>query len=142
VPVTDHDIARRQILRATGVVAAAAGLNLLPPVAFGASPRGTDRTETHTVTGTFPMGEPDYFYLPVDVPKGVNRIDVSYSYDRPSVSAGQRGNARDIGLFGPEGIEPGNARGFRGWSGGFRSDPASRRSSSASSTRCTPMVGW
>ncbi len=128
MPVTDHDIARRQILRATGVVAAAAGLNLLPPVAFGAGPGGaqgsknTDRTETRTVTGTFPTGEPDYFYLPVDVPKGVNRIDVSYSYDWPAVSAGQRGNACDIGLFGPEGIEPGNARGFRGWSGGFRSE--------------------
>lgn len=113
------DIARRQVLRAGGVVAAAAGLNLLRPVSFAAgTPAGG--TSTRTVSGTFPSGQPDFFYLPVDVPSGVNRIDVSYTYDRPDVPAGQRANACDIGMFGPEGLEAGNQKAFRGWSGGFR----------------------
>jgi hypothetical protein len=31
-----------------------------------------------------------------------------------------RGNALDIGVFSPAGVQLGNQRGFRGWSGGFR----------------------
>ncbi|KOX03636.1 phosphoesterase [Streptomyces sp. NRRL B-3648] len=46
---------------------------------------------------------------------------VSYTYDRPSVPPGTPGNALDIGLFDPRGTEPGG-RGFRGWSGGARSE--------------------
>jgi hypothetical protein len=36
------------------------------------------------------------------------------------VPAGERGNALDIGMFDDSGIGLGNARGFRGWSGGAR----------------------
>ncbi|HEY0807452.1 MAG TPA: CehA/McbA family metallohydrolase [Pseudonocardiaceae bacterium] len=68
---------------------------------------------TTTLTGTIRPGTPDWLYLPVEVPPGVNRIDVTYTYDGP-------GNACDIGIFGPDGHELGNARGFRGWSGGAR----------------------
>ena len=92
-------------------------MTLLPGVSFAEEAGGQ---QTKTVTGTFPPDIPDWFYLPVDVPRGVKQIDVVYSYDRPQVPPGIRGNACDIGIFGPEGHELGNERGFRGWSGGFR----------------------
>ncbi|MEA5363074.1 CehA/McbA family metallohydrolase [Amycolatopsis sp., V23-08] len=108
------DVSRRTLLRASGLAAAA---GMLPGVAFAEQAGGT---RTQTVTGTFRPDIPDWYYLPVDVPRGVEQIDVVYSYDKPQVPAGTRGNACDIGMFGPEGHDLGNARGFRGWSGGFR----------------------
>ncbi|MEC3979298.1 CehA/McbA family metallohydrolase [Amycolatopsis sp. H20-H5] len=110
------DLTRRNLLRAGG---AAAALSLLPGVAFATPEPGTAQ-QTKTVTGTFKPDIPDWYYLPVEVPRGVSQIDVVYSYDRPSVPSGTRGNACDIGMFGPEGHQLGNQRGFRGWSGGFR----------------------
>ncbi|MGW0204838.1 hypothetical protein ACWDZ8_03135, partial [Streptomyces sp. NPDC003233] len=32
--------------------------------------------------------QPDFVYVPVEVPAGVREIKVSYTYDRPSVPAG------------------------------------------------------
>ncbi|MEU4669549.1 CehA/McbA family metallohydrolase [Amycolatopsis sp. NPDC023774] len=113
------DLSRRNLLRVSGVVAAGAAMGMLPGVAFAAPAPGTAQ-QTKTVTGTFKPDVPDWYYLPVDVPRGVKQIDVVYSYDRPGVPAGVRGNACDIGMFGPEGHDLGNTRGFRGWSGGFR----------------------
>ena len=117
--MSSGDLTRRNLLRAGGVAAAGAAMGLLPSVAFAAPAPGTAE-QTKTVTGTFKPDIPDWYYLPVEVPRGVNQIDVVYSYDKPSVPAGTRGNACDIGMFGPEGHQLGNARGFRGWSGGFR----------------------
>ncbi|MCF6525880.1 CehA/McbA family metallohydrolase [Streptomyces sp. JJ36] len=77
--------------------------------------------ETRTVRGRLPAGAPDYVYLPVEVPHGVREIAVSYRYDRPEVPPGTPGNALDIGLFDERGTALGG-RGFRGWSGGFRSE--------------------
>ncbi|MET9000320.1 hypothetical protein [Amycolatopsis sp. NPDC004169] len=102
-----NDFSRRTLLRAGGVAAAA---GMLPGVAFAGQPGGTSRTQT--VTGTLAPDVPDWYYLPVDVPRGVRQIDVVYSYDKPAVPSGTRGNACDIGIFGPEGHEAGNARGF------------------------------
>ncbi|HEX4702271.1 MAG TPA: CehA/McbA family metallohydrolase [Pseudonocardiaceae bacterium] len=113
------DLSRRDILRAGGVLAAGAAMSVLPGIAFAAPVPGTGQ-QTKTVTGSFAPDVADWFYLPVEVPPGVNQIDVVYSYDRPSVPPGIRGNACDIGMFGPEGHQLGNTRGFRGWSGGFR----------------------
>jgi hypothetical protein len=113
------DLNRRSLLRAGGVLAAGAAATMLPGVAFAEPATGTGQ-QTRTVTGTFGPDIPDWYYLPVEVPRGVNRIDVVYSYDKPSVPSGTRGNACDIGMFGPEGFQLGNDRGFRGWSGGFR----------------------
>ena len=115
------DLSRRALLRAGGILAAGAAMSVLPGVAFAAPASGTG-TQTKTVTGTFPPDIPDWYYLPVQGPTGVNQIDVSYSYDHPSVPTGIKGNACDIGMFGPEGYELGNQRGFRGWSGGFRTE--------------------
>ncbi|GAB2965386.1 CehA/McbA family metallohydrolase [Amycolatopsis acidiphila] len=117
--MSSPDLTRRNLLRAGGVLAAGAAVNLLPGVAFADPGPGTSQ-QTKTVTGTFAPDIPDWYYLPVEVPRGVSQIDVVYSYDKPAVPAGIRGNACDIGMFGPEGIQLGNERGFRGWSGGFR----------------------
>jgi len=94
---------------------------LLPGVTFAeqldTEPSGE---QTRTITGTLRPDVSDWYYLPVDVPGGVREIEVAYSYDRPQVSPGRRGNALDIGIFSPAGVQLGNQRGFRGWSGGFR----------------------
>jgi hypothetical protein len=90
----------------------------LDPVVFAPVAGQTEKTQT--VTGAFPRGARDWVYLPVDVPAGVREIAVDYSYDRPSVADGERGNSLDIGIFDESGIGIANARGFRGWSGGFR----------------------
>ncbi|CAM4113994.1 CehA/McbA family metallohydrolase [Kibdelosporangium persicum] len=66
-----------------------------------------------TITGTFGPGAPDWHYLPVEIPEGVREIEVVYRYDKPDVPPGVRGNALDIGVFGPH-------EQFRGWSGGAR----------------------
>ncbi|GAA3131197.1 CehA/McbA family metallohydrolase [Streptomyces rameus] len=79
------------------------------------------QTETRTVRGTLPTGSPDFVYVPVEVPEGTREIKVSYTYDRPAVPAGTAGNALDIGLFDERGTELGG-RGFRGWSGGARTE--------------------
>ncbi|WP_058047216.1 CehA/McbA family metallohydrolase [Streptomyces roseifaciens] len=110
---------RRAVL--TAVTGAAAVLTL-DTVTFASTGDGHDgRTATRKVTGHLPPGAPDYVYLPVDVPPGVREIAVSYAYDRPSVPAGTQGNACDIGIFDERGTELGGA-GFRGWSGGARSE--------------------
>jgi len=90
----------------------------LPPVVF--SPRPGEVEETQTAMGVLRPGARDWVYLPVDVPAGVREIAVDYQYDRPTVPPGERGNALDIGIFDESGIGLGNAPGFRGWSGGFR----------------------
>ena len=109
-------LGRRQLL----ITAAAAGAAavVLDPVSFAAADPGA--SETRTLTGTIDYGAPDWVYIPLEIPAGVNRLTVAYSYDRPVPPAGQAGNALDIGIFDESGYELGNARGFRGWSGGFR----------------------
>ncbi|MBV8571555.1 MAG: PHP domain-containing protein [Acidobacteriaceae bacterium] len=105
----------------------------LDPVVF--TPAAPGQIITKTVSGVIkpvtalttpslanPLLEtaPDWVYLPVDVPAGVNQISVSYSYDRPTVPPGALGNAMDIGVFDQRGIQLGSPNGFRGWSGGAR----------------------
>jgi hypothetical protein len=79
-----------------------------------------DADQTRTTTGFLPCAAPDWVYIPLEVPSGVNRITVGYDYDRPAAPSGQAGNALDIGIFDQHGYALGDARGFRGWSGGFR----------------------
>ncbi|MEU6403072.1 CehA/McbA family metallohydrolase [Streptomyces sp. NPDC046985] len=76
---------------------------------------------TRVLRGMLPPGSPDYVYLPVEVPPGTREIAVSYAYDRPSAPPGARGNALDVGLFDERGTAFGG-RGFRGWSGGARTE--------------------
>ncbi|MEW2284870.1 CehA/McbA family metallohydrolase [Streptomyces sp. NPDC047841] len=74
-----------------------------------------------TLRGTLAPGSPDYVYLPFEVPPGTREVKVAYTYGTPPVPPGAPGNALDIGLFDPRGTELGG-RGFRGWSGGARSE--------------------
>jgi hypothetical protein len=104
--------------RALFVTGAAAALTL-GSVSFASAADGEQ--ETRTVRGTLPPGSPDFVYVPVEVPSGVREIRVSYTYDRPSVPAGTPGNALDIGLFDRRGTQLGGG-GFRGWSGGARTE--------------------
>ncbi|MEV0602833.1 CehA/McbA family metallohydrolase [Streptomyces sp. NPDC050315] len=122
---------RRDILR-LGAVAGAAGALTLGPVSFAGAegraggqggPGGPDgpADESRTVSGHLPTGAPDFVYVPVEVPPGVREIAVSYTYDKPPVPEGTNGNACDIGIFDQRGTELGGA-GFRGWSGGARTE--------------------
>ncbi|MGW1158802.1 CehA/McbA family metallohydrolase [Streptomyces sp. NPDC002513] len=114
----DHGIGRRALFVTSTAVALT-----LATVSFSHGPtaEAADNQETRTVRGTLPPGSPDFVYLPVDVPAGVREIKVAYTYDKPSVPAGTQGNALDIGLFDERGTELGG-KGFRGWSGGARSE--------------------
>ncbi|MCW2946328.1 MAG: phosphoesterase domain protein [Actinoallomurus sp.] len=116
-------LGRRSLLRA---VVGAAGALTLAPVTFGqaaaASSSGgpSGATEvTRVISGHLDPGAADFVYLPLVIPKGVNQISVSYTYDKPQVPAGTPGNSCDIGIFDERGTELGG-KGFRGWSGGFR----------------------
>ncbi|MGW1542519.1 CehA/McbA family metallohydrolase [Streptomyces sp. NPDC002309] len=112
--VDDDSVIGRRTLFVTGTAAALT----LSGVSFAS---GADRQQTRTVRGTLPPGSPDFVYLPVDIPAGVRELKVAYTYDRPSVPAGTPGNALDIGIFDERGTDLGG-RGFRGWSGGARTE--------------------
>ncbi|GAA2918394.1 CehA/McbA family metallohydrolase [Streptomyces thioluteus] len=123
---------RRNVLKLTAVAGAAGALTLggvTSARAGGAA--GSDSDEVRRITGRLPAVAPDYVYLPVEVPRGVREIAVSYTYDRPAVPAGVPGNACDIGVFDERGTVLGGA-GFRGWSGGARTE------FSISAERATP----
>ncbi|NEC86468.1 CehA/McbA family metallohydrolase [Streptomyces sp. SID12501] len=115
---TDTGLGRRALF----VTGAAAALTL-GSVTFshGTPASAAPGTETKTVRGTLPTGSPDFVYLPVEIPDGVRELRVAYSYDRPSVPVGTAGNALDIGVFDQRGTELGG-KGFRGWSGGARTE--------------------
>ncbi|GLF97357.1 CehA/McbA family metallohydrolase [Streptomyces yaizuensis] len=109
---------RRRLL-ATGAGAAFT----LKGVRFPGSPPGPedppDRSEV--VRGVLPPGAPDYVYLPVEVGPGVRELHVAYRYERPATPAGTPGNALDVGIFDERGTALGG-KGFRGWSGGARTE--------------------
>jgi hypothetical protein len=61
-----------------------------------------------------------YAYVPFEVPRGAARVRVSYEYAREGGA-----NTLDLGLFDSRSDGPGReagGRGFRGWSGGRRSE--------------------
>ncbi|MFI1357506.1 CehA/McbA family metallohydrolase [Streptomyces sp. NPDC020898] len=108
--------------RALFVTGAAAALTLGSVTFSDGNPAAAaPGTETKTVRGTLPTGSPDFVYLPVEIPDGVRELRVAYTYDRPPVPAGTAGNALDIGVFDQRGTELGG-KGFRGWSGGARTE--------------------
>lgn len=118
---------RRDVLRLSAVAGTAGGLTLGRVSFADAAPAtgqpdtGGPDEQTRRVTGHLPTGAPDFVYLPVEVPYGVREIAVSYAYDRPTVPEGTAGNACDIGIFDERGTALGGA-GFRGWSGGARTE--------------------
>lgn len=55
-----------------------------------------------------------YFYIPVSVPEGTTRIDVTLAYPKADNCV------IDLGMFDPRMTPYPSEEGFRGWSGGFR----------------------
>lgn len=80
-------------------------------------------TKTQTITRVVHLAPPGpkdsrYFYIPFDVPRHAVRVSVSYQYDRANGT-----NTIDIGLFDARSTgSDTDPRGFRGWSGGRRSE--------------------
>lgn len=109
----------RRGLLVTGAAAALTLNTVSFASAAGRAPGSGD--ETKVVRGTLPTGSPDFVYLPVEVPDGVREIHVSYTYEKVNVPAGTQGNALDIGIFDQRGTALGG-KGFRGWSGGARTE--------------------
>ena len=101
-------LTRRGLLAgSTGVVTTAAVARFEPAAA------GQSRTETFT--GTFTgVGTPDWHYLPVEVPRGVREIEVSYAYEKTDTGLGFSANVIDLGIFDPSGHDLGDASGLRG----------------------------
>lgn len=115
---TDTPLNRRGLL-VTGA-AAALTLNSVSFASAAGRASGSD-DETKVVRGTLPTGSPDFVYLPVEVPDGVREIHVAYKYEKATVPAGTQNNALDIGVFDQRGTALGG-EGFRGWSGGARTE--------------------
>ncbi|MFI6089196.1 CehA/McbA family metallohydrolase [Streptomyces sp. NPDC051218] len=109
----------RRGLLVTGAAAALTLNTVSFASAAGRAPGSGD--ETKVARGTLPTGSPDFVYLPVEVPDGVREIHVSYTYEKVTVPAGTQGNALDIGIFDQRGTALGG-KGFRGWSGGARTE--------------------
>lgn len=104
---------RALLLAGVGAVATA------PLLTFEPAAAGTRTTKTFR--GKFSAStDKDWYYLPFVVPKGVREIRVSYSYPEPVPGPGYSMNVIDIGIFDSSGTGLGNAKGFRGWSGGAR----------------------
>ncbi len=104
----DHHTAgldRRSLMIAGAGITTAAAL-------VSVSPASAVEPQTLRFSGRFTGIGPDWHYLPVQVPAGVNAIEVSYDYTPLETGLGFTANVVDIGIFDPEG--------FRGWSGGAR----------------------
>ncbi len=82
---------------------------------------------SHTLTGTVTPADKetdDYLLLPFEVPPGIGRLTVRYTYTHRVSAAlpGGSGNVVDIGVFDPRGAAVFQGYGFRGWSGSDRSE--------------------
>ncbi|MFJ4715104.1 CehA/McbA family metallohydrolase [Streptomyces sp. NPDC088785] len=115
----DHGAGREDLGRRALLVTGAATALTLGTMSFAGAAEGA--RSTRTLTGTLPPGAPDYVYLPVEVPRGVREIRVAYAYTKATVPAGTQNNALDIGVFDERGTALGGD-GFRGWSGGARTE--------------------
>lgn len=112
---------RALLLSGAGVATYSATAGLSPAAA--ARRRRTRQPAVLSFNGHFDgVATPDWHYLPVRVPRGVREIHVVYSYDKQDTGAGFSVNVIDIGMFDPSGHGLGNAAGFRGWSGGARTE--------------------
>lgn len=109
-------IQRRNVLQAIGgVTAASFGTTGLHEVTAKSTMNSEDG-EAIEIEGHIEPDAPNWVYVPFDVPEDVTELHVSYEYnDSPQ-------NLLDIGIFDPDGYDLGNAEGFRGWSGGYRSE--------------------
>jgi predicted metal-dependent phosphoesterase TrpH len=105
---------RRALLIAGAGTVASAPLLVFEPAAAGTRTKKVFRGHFSEKTAE------DWHYLDLQVPRGVREIRVAYSYPDPVPGPAYSKNVIDIGIFDPSGIGVGNAKGFRGWSGGAR----------------------
>ncbi|WP_266080729.1 CehA/McbA family metallohydrolase [Haladaptatus caseinilyticus] len=68
------------------------------------------------IKGHIEPDTPNWVYVPFDVSDNVTELHVSYDYNK------SQKNLLDIGIFDPSGYDRDNADGFRGWSGGERTE--------------------
>jgi hypothetical protein len=68
------------------------------------------------IKGHLEPDTPDWVYVPFEVTDDVTELHVNYDYNKSTE------NLLDIGIFDPDGHDLGNAEGFRGWSGGARTE--------------------
>jgi predicted metal-dependent phosphoesterase TrpH len=123
---TCHPVDRRSLLRAGAGLVTVGALATFEPAVAG-------ETRRKVFTGEFTSPDTaDWHYQPFKVPRGVTAIEVEYDYEPTDTGLGISYNVVDIGIFDPSGHGLGNAKGFRGWSGG------ARRSFRISRTRATP----
>src|SRR5215207_4924038 len=88
--------------------------------AYAQAPKNVRTFERVVHVAPFGAGGARYVYVPFEVPRGAARVHVSYEYARE-----REANTLDLGVFDsrPDGPGPSvSARGFRGWSGGRRSE--------------------
>jgi predicted metal-dependent phosphoesterase TrpH len=104
--MSNHHLDRRALLLAGAGLATSATLFTFEPAVAGTRRKKVFKGSFDVFT------EGDWHYLPFEVPKGVRKIEVSYSYPPPDPSPTVSTNVIDIGIFDPDG--------FRGWSGGAR----------------------
>ena len=84
---------------------------------------GSGTTRTQSIVKTLHINQPRqtdsrYFYVPFQIGPHTTKISISYTYDHANGS-----NAVDIGLFDSRSnLKPGEVEGFRGWSGGRRTE--------------------
>ena len=96
----DHHTAgldRRSLMIAGAGITTAAAL-------VTAAPAHAVEPQTLSFSGRFTGIGPDWHYLPVPVPAGVNAIEVSYDYSPLETGLGFTANVVDIGIFDPEGF--------------------------------------
>lgn len=88
--------------------------------AHAQAPKNTQTVERVVHVAPFGADGARYVYVPFEVPRGAVRVHVSYEYAREGGA-----NTLDLGVFDARADGPGremSARGFRGWSGGRRSE--------------------
>lgn len=107
---------------ATRLLVAALCCVLAAAATCAQTPQTTQTQTVERVVHVAPFGASGarYVYVPFDVPRGAARIHVSYDYAREGGA-----NTLDLGVFDARADGPGrevSARGFRGWSGGRRSE--------------------
>lgn len=112
MPADDNNTSRRNVLRSISGLGAL-GLVTAEIEDIGAKSLGTRKKR---ITGHIEPDAPNWVYVPFDVDGNVTELHVSYDYNKSAE------NLLDIGLFDPDGYDLGNSDGFRGWSGGARSE--------------------
>lgn len=111
---SNNTLKRRTVLGSLGAVAAASAVGVNVEAASTEQSASGDLTKRFE--GHIAPDAPDWVYVPFEVPDGVTEIHVKYDYNKSTE------NLLDIGAFDPDGHELGNDAGFRGWSGGARTE--------------------